>query len=84
MRNVLQSAAIGLGTFVVTIGTAYGAAYAQHAMAPHHAAACAAPHMPGQTHGTISSGTRITGTDGRNGIAPGDVYACQDGHVTIS
>ena len=84
MRNVLRSATIGLGNLALLVGTALGASYTQIATAHLEHAPCAAPHMPGQAHGTIPSGTRITGTDGRNGVAPGDVYTCENGHVTIS
>ena len=50
-----------------------------------HRATCPAPALPGQHAGYVTAGSRIIGTNGGNGIAPGDVYTCDaSGRVTVS
>jgi hypothetical protein len=56
----------------------------------HHAPApvvqtCPAPALAGQHAGYVAGGSKIIGTNGANGIAPGDVYTCDmTGNASVS
>jgi len=65
-------------------GAGFAGGYGMHATPAPQLTACPAPHLPGQHAGYIISGSRIIGTDGSNGIAPGDVYTCIDGQGSVS
>ena len=47
--------------------------------------ACPAPALAGQHAGYVTAGSKIIGTNGGNGVAPGDTYYCDasgNGYVT--
>ena len=72
------------GAALAIAGASFGGGYAAHGQSAAQLTACPAPHLPGQHAGYVTSGSRIIGTNGGNGLAPGDIYTCDHGQGSVS
>jgi len=76
------------GSLTAVIAGSFLGGYATHSQPASRPVAsltaCPAPALPGQHAGYVTSGSRIVGTDGSNGLARGDVYTCRDGQGSVN
>jgi hypothetical protein len=72
------------GAALAIAGGAFAGGYVAHSTPAPQLTACPAPALAGQHAGYVTSGSRIIGINGSNGLAPGDVYTCDHGQGSIN